>query len=404
MRILFRNSDPGSGGGVSGVAQMMEAYCGRFPDDRLRIQCAGESPLAALGRFPNVEVEPLAGSRREIHRLAWAAHGIRRQLAHTACDLVWSMNVGPLVKTAVPQVLSIQNAYQVCPWRLARRHAGGRTRVAALRWFFRRSLGCADAAIVQTDLMKEYVQAIPGCPERVEVVPKAVVSTADDGGQPLSPALERTLRRASAAGAFTALYAATYGPHKNHRLLAEAMEICRRSAVPVRLVVTLTAAEWAAAAGAAAEGLVRSGHAIAAGWVPKDQLRALYAGVDCCVMPSLLESLSSAHLEAMEWRRPQIAADLPYAREVCGDAALYADPADAPEWVGQLERLRDDRGLRERLVSRGAARLAGFPATWSAMAERLRWVFLAVVKNKRRATAWAAEEAPLAASSLAAKE
>jgi glycosyltransferase involved in cell wall biosynthesis len=399
MRILFRNPDPGAGGGISSVSKLVEAYCGRFPGDRLTVMCAGESPLTALGGFANVEVELLpSGPGREIHRLAWAAHGVRRQLARASYDLVWCMNVGAYVRTAGPQVLSIQNAYQVYPWNLARHHPGARPRVAALRWFFRRSLGCADAAIVQTNLMREYVKAIPGCPRRVAVLPKAVVSSPDDAGQPLSCGLESALRGAS--GEVTALYAATHSPHKNHRLLAAMMEICRSRGISARLVVTLDAAQWSAAGGAGAESLVRSGHVILAGWVPKDQLRRLYTSVDFSVMPSLLESLSSAHLEAMQWRTPQIAADLPYARDLCGDAALYADPSDALAWVAQLERLRADAALRERLVSRGVERLKGIsPATWNEMAERLRSVLAAVVKDSRNGSpaAGAAEETEFSA-------
>ena len=388
MEILFRHLDPGTSGAVSSLCKLLEAYAVRFPGDRLTVMCADGSPLAALRQLANIEIESLPGGPgREIHRLAWAVRGIRRQLARSSYDVVWSMNMGAYVRTAVPQVLSIHNAYQVYPWRFARLHPGTRLRVAAMRWFFRRSLACADAAIVQTERMREYVEAIPGCPPRVAVLPKAVISAAEDAGEPLPASLENALR--GAGGAATLLYVATRIPHKNHPLLARMMEICRRRGIPARLVVTLDAGDWSAAGGAGAESLVRSGHVIAAGWVSKDQLRALYTSVDFCVMPSLLESLSSAHLEAMEWGRPQIAADLPYARDLCGDAALYADPADAGQWVAQLERLRADAALRERLASRGRERLEKFPATWSMMAERLRSIFADVVT---RAASLAAKE------------
>ncbi len=45
----------------------------------------------------------------------------------------------------------------------------------------------------------------------------------------------------------------------------------------------------------------------------KSHLRAVYSACHACVMPSLLESLSSSHLEAMQWGKPQISANLPYA-------------------------------------------------------------------------------------------
>jgi glycosyltransferase involved in cell wall biosynthesis len=386
MKILFRHLDPGASGAVSSICKLLEAYCGRFPGDILTVMCARESPMASLHRIQNATVEFVpSGPAREVHRLVWAGHGIRRQLSGASYDVVWCLNVGPYIKTTVPQILSIHNAYQVYPPSFARHHPGSRARVAALRWFFRKSLRCADAAIVQTGLMRKYLKAIDGCPPRVEVLPKAVISSKDDAGQPLSPGLERAIR--STFGGVTALYVAASTPHKNHRLLAAMMEICRRRGISARLVVTLDAEQWSGAGGHSAESLVRSGHVIPAGWVPESQLRQLYTSVDCCVMPSLLESLSSAHLEAMQWRRPQIVADLPYARDLCGDAALYTDPYDPRQWVVKLELLRNDSALRDHLVSRGVERLKDFPATWNEMAERLRLVLADVVKGSRNRSA-----------------
>ncbi|MCX6620788.1 MAG: glycosyltransferase, partial [Acidobacteria bacterium] len=282
---------------------------------------------------------------------------------------------------AVPQALSVHNAYQAYPWSLARHHPGWRVRVAALRWFFRRSLRCADAVIVQTGMMREYVRAIEGCPDCVAVLPKAVLSSPDDPGESISPRLASLLDKDS--GLFTALYVAGDTPHKNHSLLASIMRICSERAIPVRLVVTLNSEEWSRAGGPSAKHLTGSGRVIPAGWIPKGQLRDLYTRVDWCVMPSLLESLSSSHLEAMQWGRPQVAADLPYARDLCGDAAVYADVRDPYSWVACLERLRSEPDLGTRLVAHGFARLKAFPATWTDMAERIRAIFLDVVKPVR---------------------
>lgn len=382
MRILFRNLDPGCGGGVSSTCKLLEAYCTKYVDDHLTIMCTRRSPLAALHRFANVEVQVVpSGPMREIQRLTWGTYECRRQLARAAYDIVWCMNVGPYIKTTVPQILSLQNAYQVYPWNVARLHPGTRLRVAALRWFFRRSLRQTDAVIVQTELMKEYVRGIDGCPRRVVVLPKAVTSAPYDTGQPIAPTPATFIT--SVAGCMTLLYVATYSPHKNHRLLAAMMDLCRRRELPARLVVTLDPKQWSVAGGSGAESLVRSGHVLPVGWVAKDELCQLYPHCDVCVMPSLLESLSSAHLEAMQWRKPQIVADLPYAHDLCGEAAMYADPTDALSWVSCLETLQKDIVLSDRLVRRGKERLRTFPETWTAMADSQRQVFLCVLKNYR---------------------
>ena len=101
-------------------------------------------------------------------------------------------------------------------------------------------------------------------------------------------------------------------------------------------------------------------------------------------MPSLLESLSSAHIEAMYWKRPQIVADLPYAHDLCGDSALYAPPHDSSAWLSQVERLLADAPLREELVTRGVERLSAFPESWEVMADGIRAVLATAVAERGR--------------------
>jgi len=91
--------------------------------------------------------------------------------------------------------------------------------------------------------------------------------------------------------------------------------------------------------------------------------------------------LSSAHVEAMYWKRPQIVADLPYAHDLCRDAALYADPKKAESWCDQVEKLLADPELQHALIARGTARIKDFPSSWTEMAEAVRPVFLSVLER-----------------------
>ncbi len=47
----------------------------------------------------------------------------------------------------------------------------------------------------------------------------------------------------------------------------------------------------------------------------------------------LSECLSSSHLEAFAYSKPQIVADVPYAHDLCKNAALYANPNDVNDWI-----------------------------------------------------------------------
>lgn len=77
--------------------------------------------------------------------------------------------------------------------------------------------------------------------------------------------------------------------------------------------------------------------------------------------PSLLETFSATYLEAMGLGRPLLVSDRPFAREICGDAAVYFDPLDPVDAARKAAQLIQDAALRQRLVSLGTARLAVFP-------------------------------------------
>jgi glycosyltransferase involved in cell wall biosynthesis len=381
MRILFRHLDPGQSGAVSSFVKMIEGYCERFPEDELTVMCTAGSPLAKLGRLSNCQVE-VVGRKvpREVYLLGAGDLAVWRLNRKRRFDVFWTINVGSYVRGKLPQVLTVNNPHQVYPLDPAVPHPSSRLRVSLLRGLFRRSLRLSSAVIVQTPLMKKYLQELPGCPTRIAVVPKAVVAEQDDSEHLLSSRIAKQFEGTD--GTLKLLFVATAIAHKNHKVLAGMMEYFRQKGSAVRLVITISADAWRKLAGAAAGSLVESGHVIPLGWVDKDELGPLYRACDVSVMPSVAESLSSTHIEAMYWKTPQIVADLPYAHDLCSDSALYADPHDPSTWWGQAERLLSDAPLRGELVTRGVQRLTAFPRSWAVMAEGIREVLVEAVTDR----------------------
>jgi glycosyltransferase involved in cell wall biosynthesis len=84
------------------------------------------------------------------------------------------------------------------------------------------------------------------------------------------------------------------------------------------------------------------------------------------VFPSLFEGFGLPVLEAMACGTPVAASDRGAIAEVCGEAALLFDPGDARAIATAVERIAQDRQLRERLRADGHARAAQF--TWQATA------------------------------------
>jgi glycosyltransferase involved in cell wall biosynthesis len=104
------------------------------------------------------------------------------------------------------------------------------------------------------------------------------------------------------------------------------------------------------------------GSGTATGYVTDAELRALYEGASCFVLPSLYEGFGLPALEAMSCGCPVIASNTASLPEVCGDGALLCDPRDPKDIAARISFLLDQPGERERLRQRGMARAGEF--TW----------------------------------------
>src|SRR5262249_23759319 len=98
------------------------------------------------------------------------------------------------------------------------------------------------------------------------------------------------------------------------------------------------------------------------GYVRQPALTEAYRLADFFVMPSLQETVCLPLLEAMSAATPVIAADRPYAREVCGEAAVFFNAYDGRDMAEKIETLAADAFLRRSLSERGCARAESFRA------------------------------------------
>jgi glycosyltransferase involved in cell wall biosynthesis len=87
----------------------------------------------------------------------------------------------------------------------------------------------------------------------------------------------------------------------------------------------------------------------------------------CLLFPSRIEGFGLPAAEAMALGCPLIASAAPCLPEVCGDAALLADPDDADAWIAAIHRLLHEPELRTGLIARGRQRAKAF--SWRRIAE-----------------------------------
>lgn len=87
----------------------------------------------------------------------------------------------------------------------------------------------------------------------------------------------------------------------------------------------------------------------------------------CFLFPSRIEGFGLPAAEAMALGCPLIASTAPCLPEVCGDAALFADPDDADGWIAAIRRLVREPELRADLIGRGLQRAKAY--SWRGIAE-----------------------------------
>lgn len=96
------------------------------------------------------------------------------------------------------------------------------------------------------------------------------------------------------------------------------------------------------------------------GKVPLNQIPDLYNKSDVVFIPTLLEVFSATYLEAMFMKKPIIASDMPFSRDICYDAALYCDPLNASDYAEKILMLYNDNELYKNLVEKGTENLKRF--------------------------------------------
>jgi alpha-1,3-rhamnosyl/mannosyltransferase len=103
------------------------------------------------------------------------------------------------------------------------------------------------------------------------------------------------------------------------------------------------------------------------GYVPSEDVLALYQGAELFVYPSFYEGWGMQVHEAMMAGVPVTVANNTTMPEIAGDAADSFDPHDAEDMSGSMERILTHAALRETLVARGLERVKRY--SWSEAAE-----------------------------------
>jgi len=175
------------------------------------------------------------------------------------------------------------------------------------------------------------------------------------------------------------LMVAAFSKRKNvHRVLHAYAALKRENKLESALVLAGSLKHWAEGR-QVVERLNLSDKVVLTGYVPDEDLPALYSGARMLIYPSLIEGFGLPLLESMACGTPVITSNVSSMPEIAGDAALLVDPEDVDDIKERMAQLDADQGLRRRLSRKGLQRVK--PFTWERAARTLLDVWKEIVEN-----------------------
>jgi len=229
------------------------------------------------------------------------------------------------------------------------------------RWFLTlmmpRFLRAADAIIAVSECTKRDAIRFYGIPEeKITVIYEGV----SPHFRPASPEAVRAVREKYSLPEHFILYVGTIEPRKNLTALLEAFTNLQSAICNLHLV-------FVGKKGWLYEGFFRrlrelglEDRVLFTGYVPDEDLPAIYSAADLFVFPSLYEGFGLPVLEAMACGTPVVCSNTSSLPEVAGDAALLVDPTDMRALAGAMKRALTDEEKRKEMREKGLRRAAKF--------------------------------------------
>ncbi|MBK0393318.1 glycosyltransferase family 4 protein [Ramlibacter algicola] len=340
--VLFTESSRNLGGQELQILSQMQLLRQRGIDAVLA--CRPDGAIAARAHEAGLETVPVP--------------------LRNAADPVSLVRLARLLRSLRPAAVMCHSGHDANCAALAHRLVPGRRRLVRVRTYLAGRpragsfAGAVASTLVPSDFLKrDILRAAPAVDaERVQVLYPYVDfdRVAADASKPLPEDLARWLQSASSP---LIVHAAMLRPEKGHHEFLQVLAALR-DRLPSFRYVAAGQGDLRAGLVAEAERLGLGGHVHFAGLVTP--VAALLARADVVVLPSLVEPLGLAQVEAMGLGRPVVASAVGGIPETIeqGRTGLLVAPGDVTGWVDALlDTLSGSGSVAQRAnAGRAAAR------------------------------------------------
>lgn len=209
-----------------------------------------------------------------------------------------------------------------------------------LDYILKKQLKNVDGIFVQTEWMKCAVREKYGYKGPINII-RPPVTDITNNTNPLPSSLETQFKEEG----IKLIYTTNSEKYKNNKRLIRAINKYNQiSEEKVILYITIDGES--------------SKYVRCIGRIPYESIYLVYRNVDALIFPSLTETLGLPLLEAEQANIDVLAANLPYAKEICGDRALYFDPRSEESIINVLDNyvkkvIKNNKGREEQNIITG---------------------------------------------------
>lgn len=286
---------------------------------------------------------------------------IRESICRGRITKLFSLGDTSLPGGSIPHLLLVQQAYiayqgHELDFPISKRFA---LKLRLIDEYFRLALPSIDRITVQTSHMKERLCSKWNLsPQRVVVIPSAVE---------FPTSKESTNSRSDNTIPYIC-YVASPSPHKNFAVLADTMAALPKYLTDLRCRLTVYPEDVPHLIERAATLNVLDRFDFL-GPLSQPAVVSLLHDAAVVVIPSKLESFGLTYYEAMHCQRPIVAADRPFAREACGEYALYANANRGDEFAAAIANILNNSESTERRIERGNIERRNRSKSWLNIAQ-----------------------------------